>query len=131
MDESDDVVAVLAANEAFYLAFRTRDFELMEASWAEVEPVFCTHPGWVPLVGRQTVLESFQAIMSQSGSPAVHCDGAVARVDGEHATVVCFESIGGGRLAATNLFVRDAGGQWRIYHHHAGPTEAPSPSEFH
>lgn len=131
MDESEDVAAVLAANEAFYQAFRERDSARMDAIWARAEPVLCIHPGWVPLAGRRTVLESFEAIMGQPGSPAVRCDGAMARVDGGHATVICFESIGRARLVATNLFVRIADGGWRIYHHHAGPTETPDPGELH
>jgi hypothetical protein len=36
------------------------------------------------------------------------------------AFVVCVETLSGGRLAATNVFVRE-GGEWRIVHHHAGP----------
>jgi len=128
-DDQDD--RVLAANETFYKAFRDRDEVLMDAIWARSEPVFCIHPGWVPLVDRKVVLESFAAIMRQPGSPAIQCEGAVARVDGQHATVICFEVIGRARLVATNLFVRIPEGGWRIYHHHAGPTEAPTPGQVH
>ena len=34
-----DADAVLFANEAFYLAFATRDFDAMAAVWADDEPV--------------------------------------------------------------------------------------------
>ena len=47
---------VLAANEAFYEAFRQRDMAAMEALWAQHAPVTCIHPGWEALVGRADVL---------------------------------------------------------------------------
>ena len=122
---------MLAANEAFYRAFRQKDMELMAAIWADDEPVFCIHPGWAPLVGRESVIASFEAIMTQPSSPDITCSGASVRVDGGHATVICFEVIGDTRLVATNLFIATDDGQWCIYHHQAGPTRAPGPERFH
>jgi ketosteroid isomerase-like protein len=111
---------VLEANEAFYRAFATRDANAMAAVWAEAHPVACIHPGWDVLDGRDAVLASWRGIFGSGDSPDVTCSLAEARVLGEAAFVTCHEEIGEGRLAATNLFVRE-GGAWRMVHHQATP----------
>lgn len=111
---------VLEANAAFYRAFAARDFDAMAGLWAESHPVACAHPGWDVLDGREEVLESWRGILGSEAAPDVSCSLAQARVLGEVAFVTCHEVMTGGRLAATNVFVRE-GGRWRIVHHHAGP----------
>ncbi len=121
-DESE----VLAANGAFYAAFASGDAEALEAVWARAAPVACCHPGWEPLIGRARVMASFQAIL-RNGAPPVRCADASAHVIGDAAYVVCVETVAGARLAATNLFVREAG-RFRLVHHQAGPlAEQPAP----
>lgn len=111
---------VLAANQAFYDAFARRDLAAMERIWAREAPVACTHPGWDALHGRADVLESWRAIIEGGGSPEIRCARARAVVLGDVAFVTCQEIVPGGRLIATNVFVREEG-RWLIAHHHAGP----------
>lgn len=115
--------AILFANDAFYEAFRARDFEAMAAIWADSAPVACIHPGWEALHGREAVLRSWRAILSGDGAPpGPRCRAARVLPLGEDAAaVLCYEEIGRSLLAATNLFVREAGA-WRLAHHQAGPT---------
>ncbi|MDX1423604.1 MAG: nuclear transport factor 2 family protein, partial [Kiloniellales bacterium] len=47
--------AVLFVNEAFYAAFRDRDFATLEALWARRAPVACIHPGWQALDDREEI----------------------------------------------------------------------------
>src|SRR5690242_10994636 len=116
--------AILFANTAFYTAFTTRDYAAMEALWASHD-VGCVHPGWPPLKGRKSVLESWKNIMANPSSPDVSPRDAVALIHGDVAIVICLEIIkdreGGHAQAAsaTNVFVKEAGG-WKIAHHHAG-----------
>ncbi|MGH6719279.1 MAG: nuclear transport factor 2 family protein [Alphaproteobacteria bacterium] len=116
--ESD---AVLAANEAFYRAFRDGDMAAMQGLWAADLAVTCTHPGWRPLSGRAEVIASWAAILNSPERPAIACIAPHATMFGDVAVVICYEAVGGGFLAATNLFAREAG-RWRMIHHHAGPT---------
>jgi ketosteroid isomerase-like protein len=118
---SRDEQAVLFVNEAFYRAFRDRDFKAVEALWAERAPIACVHPGWGPLAGREQVLESWAAILENPASPRVTCHAAQAFVHEDMAFVVCFERIERNFLVATNLFVREDG-DWRLVHHQSGPT---------
>ena len=118
--------AVRFANEAFYIAFAGRDMEAMEALWARRAAVSCIHPGWGPLAGREAVLESWRAILSQSQSPRVQCRNQEAHVLGDVAYVVCHEALTQDFLVATNIFVREDGA-WKMVHHQAGP--APPPPE--
>lgn len=111
---------VLEANEAFYRAFRERDAGAMDALWAEAHPVACIHPGWDVLDTRADVVASWRNILEAEGAPEVTCSAAEARVLGEVAFVTCHEVLEGGRLAATNLFVRE-GAAWRLVHHQATP----------
>ncbi len=114
-----DEDAVLAANAAFYRAFTTRDVSAMEALWARETPVACIHPGWQVLNGREAVMASWRGILA-GAPPAIRCSEEIARVTGSAAFVICTETLEGGELVATNLFVREDGA-WKMTHHHAGP----------
>ena len=114
-----DADAVLAANLEFYRAFTTRDVAAMDALWARRAPVACLHPGWTALTDREAIMSSWADILSnpeRRASPAMTsgcCFMATRRL------VLCEEELGGGTLAASNLFVREDG-VWRLAHHHAG-----------
>jgi hypothetical protein len=121
-----DYVAVLFANDAFYLAFTSRDVEAMDAIWSQRPSVTCIHPGWELLSGREQVLESWEAILTSGHSPNVTCHEASATVLGETAYVVCYEELEGAYLMATNIFIREDN-TWKLVHHQAGA--APPPEE--
>jgi hypothetical protein len=59
-----DQISVLFANEAFYAAFAARDIEAMDELWSRRPNVTCIHPGWSPLIGRDSVMQSWRAILS-------------------------------------------------------------------
>ena len=114
------LAAIEFANSAFYDAFSSASYDQMSAVWAEDEAVFCCHPGWQPLHGRDAVLRSWAEIFSNSGPmPVTHSVLVQDRI-AEMGIVCCLESVGGYGFVATNLFVR-TGKIWRMVHHHAGP----------
>jgi ketosteroid isomerase-like protein len=113
-------VEALEANARFYAAFAARDARAMEKLWAERHPVACIHPGWDVLEGRERVLASWRGILGSPGAPDVTCSLAEAHLVGELAVVTCHEVLPGGRLAATNLYVREDGA-WKLVHHQATP----------
>lgn len=112
--------AVLAANAAFYAAFATKDYAAMAALWSADAAVSCIHPGWNVLSGRETVLESWRAILANPEQARIVAGGASVRINGGTAVVVCRELVGGAPLAATNVFVHESGG-WKLLHHQSGP----------
>lgn len=117
--------AVAFANEAFYLAFTTRDIKGMEEIWARDVAVACVHPGWTPIFGRDEVMESWAGILGSRSAPSVSCRWPrVSLTSRDTAFVVCYEVLSEGVLAATNLFVRERG-SWRIVQHHASPLANP------
>ena len=115
---------VLASNEAFYDAFNTRDLSAMDRLWAERSPVVCLHPGSTALHGRTQVIRSWKAILASEGAPRVAVEGPRVVMLGDTAMVLCYERVTdpatgtGAVLAATNVFVREAG-EWRLVHHHS------------
>lgn len=117
MTESD---AVLAANLEFYRAFTSRDVAAMDRIWARKATVLCTHPGSLPLAGREAVMQSWRDILSNPDAPAVMCHDDTAFLYGAIAMVLCEEELSAGHLAATNVFIKEDG-DWRLLHHHAGP----------
>jgi len=119
---SDDQ-ELLFANAAFYAAFADGDLALMDRLWARSVRVACVHPGWEPLVGRDTVMESWRAILA--APPDIECTDPDVFVYGETGFVICRESANGNPLVATNVFVREDG-DWRLVHHQAGPAPEPS-----
>lgn len=131
---TDDESAVRDVNEAFYAAFRTRDYAAMQQVWVQRGAALCVHPGWDVLRGRDVVLESWRRILSNPGAPKIACSNVRVTVLGDAAVVTCREGIAGqpAGIVATNVFVRRATG-WRMMHHHAGPmapSEQPPPEEL-
>jgi len=115
---------VIAANQAFYDAFANGDMQAMAAIWAAAAPVACIHPGAPLLTGRETVVESWSAILEAASRPEIECLQPQAHLLGDAAFVTCYERLGGAAgatLLATNVFVLEDG-HWRLTHHHASPT---------
>jgi ketosteroid isomerase-like protein len=117
----DDAALVLAANDAFYRAFRDRDYPKMVTLWAKKAPVACMHPGMDVIHGRENVLRSFRGILTHEGSPELVCTRVEVKILGETAFVTCLEGALGQKpaLIATNVFVREDG-IWRMVCHQAG-----------
>ena len=120
---SDEAV-VLFANEAFYAAFASGDAEAMDQLWSRRETVTCIHPGWQTVTGRESVMETWTAILGGGSAPSIACKHATARALGDTAYVLCYEVVGSSVLAATNVFVREDG-TWRLVHHQAGASSLP------
>lgn len=119
----DKEQAVLAANDAFYNAFIHNDYAGMERLWAAAHDIVVIHPGWPPLHGRRSVLDSWQRILADEGTNRMQYSEAVAYLDGNMAFVVCSENFPEGELVATNIFVLEDD-DWRMVHHHSGPNPA-------
>lgn len=116
---------ILAANAAFYAAFRGGDFAAMERLWSQREAVGLCHPNSRGVEGRAAVMRSWESILIEGEPPnifpvepmVIHC-GAVAMV-------VCEEVLGSIRLIATNVFANEDGA-WRLVRHQA--TRLPAAS---
>lgn len=118
-----DEASALFANDAFYNAFSTGDVDAMDDVWSHDHPITCIHPGGTLMRGRMEVMESWRAILESHSTDGIGCADAQAHVVGDMAWVTCLEVVGGGYLAASNVFVRD-GKAWKLVHHQAGPTTA-------
>lgn len=114
------LAALEFANSAFYQAFAAADLTQMTELWAAGGPVFCCHPGWQPVQGRDAVLRSWAELFASSGPMPIAHHLLARDVVGDMGIVCCLESVSGHGFIATNLFVRDAK-LWRMVHHHAGP----------
>jgi hypothetical protein len=99
---------VAFANEAFYLAFESKDFEAMSHIWSSERQVICLHPGWSALVGRRDVLDSWNDILSNPQQGQVSFYGAqTIKMSDDTAAVVCYEQAGSNVMVATNLFATE------------------------
>lgn len=113
------------AESAFYSAFEMGDAQLMEAVLAE-QGVCCVHPGSLPLVGREAVLDSWAHILSNSMEPVIYPEVLNRSVFDEIAVHLVAERIARDHqpdsptslVLATNVYVRQQNG-WRIMEHHA------------
>jgi len=138
MSDALTLPSLLAANERFYRTFETLDFEALAALWESSERVFCVHPGWEPLHGARAVLESWQAIIGNTGEIRFNLSGEQAHIEGRTGTVTCFETIQNeadkqrstSGAVSTNLFAFDeSAGLWKLFHHHASHTLIPESEE--
>jgi len=109
---------ILEANNAFYAAFRQRDYLAMEDLWSRKSTVCCYHPGWPGITGRDEVLDSWYSILVLGDTPGIKVsDNSIIR-NGTTAMVFCTEHLGHVSLIATNTFVVEDG-RWRMVHHQA------------
>lgn len=111
---------ILFANEAFYAAFAAGDVGQMDQVWAAGASLACLHPGAPPLFDREAIMESWRQILEDPAVAGMQMRGARIVAENDFAVVVCFETLGGSNLVATNGFVRE-GGVWRMALHQAGP----------
>jgi ketosteroid isomerase-like protein len=121
----EDRDGVLEANRAFYRAFARRDIAALEELWANATPVACLHPGQAPLFERAAIMESWQAIFRNPGTPTeirIVEDRVVVR--GRMGIVICREVFSRAHLLATNMFVRE-GDAWKIAHHQSAAAPPP------
>jgi len=122
--------AILAANEAFYQAFRSGDFPAMETIWSMRDDVSIQHPNWPGIIGRNDVLASMYEMMMMSEPPPIFVQSpTVVRTD-RVAMVFCTELIGAARLTASNVFVFENLG-WRLTCHHARQLPLPARTGQH
>ncbi len=110
--------SVLAANEAFYAAFREGDYAAMQALWSDSREVTVYHPGWPGIMGREEVMESWHRILCVGRPPKVRALDPNVIVNGTSAMVTCIEDLGEVRMVATNTFVQEAGA-WKLIGHQA------------
>lgn len=116
---------VLAANAAFYAAFRGGDMAAMEALWSLRAEVGVYHPSAAGIEGRGAVMRSWRAILVEGAPPAIFPVDPMVVLLGRTAMVVCEEELGDARTIATNVFA-DEDGAWRMVHHQA--TRLPAAS---
>ncbi len=142
----DDCGAVLLANLAFYEAFSSRDAEWMKDVWWQSPSVICIHPSHSPLIGSNTIVDSFSKMFengikntsrirggtSTAGSFMTPTNIRALSVRGTTASLVCDEEVYAkgslgeserdrvlvNKLVTTNIF-RKIGGKWKMVHRHA------------
>lgn len=113
--------AVIAANDAFYRAFATKDLVAMDELWARQAACATVHPLGELVLGREWVMETWELIFADPNQPRVVMgDPHVALQSSDVAYVTCREFAAGNALVSTNLFVLEDGA-WRIVHHHSSP----------
>ncbi|MFT4975250.1 MAG: ketosteroid isomerase-like protein [Myxococcota bacterium] len=125
---SPEAQAVLRANEAFYAAFSTMDYDAMRGVWAGRPEDICVHPGWPFLKGWRDIRESWRAIFANTGFMQVTLSELTVEVTGTVGRVSCMENLYSvfdqeaitSLVAATNLFILTADG-WRMTLHHGSP----------
>ena len=121
----DPVALVSSANADYYDAFERQDIEMMSQVWEHSERSTCTHPGWPPLHGTDTILESFAAIFRGPQTLQVILTDESVMVEGSFAYVSVVENVvdqsgDASAMAALNVFVW-SGERWNILVHHASP----------
>ncbi len=125
-EDMSEKQAVLAANEAFYAAFRAADFEAMDRLWSRRRNVSVFHPNWPGINTRDAVMESWHRILIAGNPPHVSAIDPTVIVTAKTGLVICNEDLGGANLIATNVFVLEDG-QWRMTNHQASRLPATTP----
>jgi ketosteroid isomerase-like protein len=114
--------SILETNATFYDAFAKGDVERVLSMLADGEGLAVMHPGWPPVRGRESVVASWRDVL-EDPPPILCADPVIHLLTSDVAVVTCLEVIEHLVLAATNVWVRQAGA-WRLVHHQAG--EAPT-----
>jgi ketosteroid isomerase-like protein len=113
---------LLAANRRYYEAFEANDLDAMSAVWERSSRAICTHPGWATLEGWGQVASSYFALFQGGNHTQFVLTRERVHVAGDAAWVSLDENLlgdqGGVTVATINIFVRGAGGGWRMVCHH-------------
>jgi ketosteroid isomerase-like protein len=100
----------------------------MSDAWEHSDRVICTHPGWASLKGWSKVAASYYAIFSNPSRQQLILTEPQVRLNGDTAWVVVDENLLGPSMghtvAALNVFVRGAGGEWKLVVHHGAGVAA-------
>jgi ketosteroid isomerase-like protein len=128
MSELLDREAVLAANEAFYCAFSSKDLKEMNLLWWQGSTSLCVHPGGRVLEGWETIRDSWESIFRNTDSFEIDIEVVKIEIDSSLAYVVVREIVlqsSRGRKVkapsiATNIFQKMAQ-KWYLVHHHGSP----------
>jgi ketosteroid isomerase-like protein len=130
VDGIETLDAVLAANNAYYVAFEARDMDSMSELWEHSDRVICTHPGWVTLHGWAEVAGSYFAFFNNAAPIQFVTTNERAHVQGDVAWVALDEDILGEQAGATvsvlNLFSRNENGDWKFIGHQASLVSPPT-----
>ncbi len=116
-----EIALVEFANDAFYSAFNTRNFEQMCNLWSDLEASTCIHPGWQPLMGRKLILNSWKQIFENQPSNFVITHHIIkTQTQGSLFSILCYEELADVWMVATNnyMFEKD---HVRMVHHQASP----------
>jgi ketosteroid isomerase-like protein len=110
--------------------------DAMSGLWEHSDRALCTHPGWATLRGWGQVASSFFALFQQRASIQFILTNEKVAIHGDVGWVSLDENIlgeqTGSTVAALNLFVHDASGEWLMICHHGSvviPT-APGPGRL-
>lgn len=115
--------SAVAAEEAFYRAFRELSFLAMERVWARDE-VACLHPGGELLTGRRAVMDSWARILNAAEPPQMEFARDMQQADGAMAVHMVREMIAPG-VGQQVVVVRAVNGyrrlddRWYMVLHHA------------
>ncbi len=129
---TDKINEVMKANEDFYLAMRSADFDRMENIWVNDDSVKCVHPGWPMLHGWEAVSESWKNIFENGGALDIELQDIDYETCGDSAWVICIEKVSykfdgeiqHGFAQSTNIF-KFTEDKWLLALHHASPIPAP------
>jgi len=112
-----DAEQVLFANEAFCLAFTSKDADAMDVLRAKSAPLVCVHSGWHLLTGREEIVDSWRRILGNPQQPGIDFyDAEIHRHQGM-ALVTCYEELPGGVCLATNGFIEEDEQLRMVVHH--------------
>ena len=118
------IVAVVAANQAFYAAHEARDLVAMRRVWEHTDRTACIHPGWPILRTWPLIERSWAGIFAGPGRNQFILTNENVAITGDLAWVTLEENLvdtgATGTVAATNLYAR-TGGEWLLVVHHGSP----------
>ena len=116
-DNENIIEQVSFVNEAFYLAFESKDITAMENIWANQKEMYCLHPGWHPLTGREEIIESWARILANTAQPQISFDSPqYLRIGEDSVAVNCFERSPQQNMIATNIYQKYSDRFQMIFH---------------
>ncbi|MEX3009620.1 nuclear transport factor 2 family protein [Hoeflea sp. TYP-13] len=113
---------VIAANHAFYAAYRFADFAAMDSIWSKREDVALYGPGGRVISGHRELIEHWRLRLEHLPTPDIQPKRPTVFRTRSCAMVICAEAIDTRVYSATNIFAKEDG-RWLLTHHHtSGPS---------
>ena len=115
---------LIEVNSTFYSALANCSIMGMDQVWLQEDDSVCIHPGWPPLIGWNSIRDSWERIFKNNQMHQIDIEIVKCSIDDRLGYIICFEKLGTihenkidkSVTIATNIYVK-SNNLWKLSVH--------------